>query len=56
VLAVVLMFGHAVLFVFLPLPLLVLWILVISVVLFVRAWRAQLPGRDPVVRGEGEPA
>jgi hypothetical protein len=56
VLAFVLMFGHAVLFVFLPLPLLVLWVLVISVVLFVRARRPQVPERDLVVRGEGQPA
>ena len=56
VLAVVLMFGHAVLFVFVPLPLLVLWVLVISVVLFVRTRRAQVPGGVLVVRGEGQPA
>jgi hypothetical protein len=40
VLAAVLMFGHLVLFVFLPLPLLVLWVLVVSVLLAVRERQA----------------
>lgn len=46
VLATVLMFGHAVLFVFIPLPLLVLWVLVVSVLLVVRERPAPELGAD----------
>ncbi len=56
VLGAVCLLGVWALFVFVPLPLLVLWVLVISVVLVVRERRALAPGRERAAVGQGEPA